>query len=179
MNPDFIEVYDNALSHEQCEEIIKYINSQELVHGTYGRGLVKEFWNVPNMNLSKIHNVNVYLRNALKECAEKYWTVHPQIKRLSWGPDKDYNLQKYEVGQSFSQLHCENDGHRLNRMMVWMFYLNTIVDGGGTYFENYNKTLDAVEGRCVIWPAYWTHYHKGIVSNTEEKYIATGWFNFH
>jgi hypothetical protein len=179
MNTDFIEVYDNALSSKQCKEIIEYINKQELIHGTYGRGLVKEFWNVPDMDLSKILSVNVYLNRSLKECVGKYLTIHPQIKRLSeWRPDKNYNLQKYDVGQSFSQIHCENDGHRLNRMMVWMFYLNTVSDGGGTYFENYDRTLNAVEGRCVIWPAYWTHFHKGIVSNTQSKYIATGWFEF-
>ena len=52
-------------------------------------------------------------------------------------------------------------------------------DGGGTYFENYDRTIDAVEGRCVIWPAYWTHFHNGVVSNTQTKYIATGWYMFH
>ena len=58
-----------------------------------------------------------------------------------------------------------------------MFYLNTVKDGG-TYFENYDLSLEAVEGRLVIWPAYWTHFHRGIVSKTETKYIATGWFSF-
>ena len=57
-----------------------------------------------------------------------------------------------------------------------MFYLNTVTDDGGTYFSNYDLTLDAVEGRLVIWPAYWTHFHKGIVSASQEKYIATGWY---
>ncbi len=57
-----------------------------------------------------------------------------------------------------------------------MIYLNTVTDGGGTYFSNYDKTLDAVQGDVVIWPAYWTHHHRGIPSPTETKYIATGWF---
>jgi len=29
----------------------------------------------------------------------------------------------------------------------------------------------------VIWPADFTHTHRGIVSKTQEKYIATGWYN--
>ena len=53
---------------------------------------------------------------------------------------------------------------------------NTVKDKGGTFFSNYSRTVDAVEGRCVIWPADWTHFHKGIPSPTETKYIATGWF---
>ena len=59
-----------------------------------------------------------------------------------------------------------------------MIYLNTVTDNGGTRFEVYDKELDAVEGRLVIWPAYWTHTHHGIVSETQEKYIATGWYSF-
>ena len=29
--PNFIEVYDNALTSNECQEIITYINSQKLV----------------------------------------------------------------------------------------------------------------------------------------------------
>ena len=38
--------------------------------------------------------------------------------------------------------------------------------------------MNAVKGRCVIWPAFWTHMHKGVVSKTETKYIATGWISY-
>ena len=39
-------------------------------------------------------------------------------------------------------------------------------------------TTDAVEERLVIWPAYWTHEHHGLMSETQTKYIATGWYDF-
>jgi hypothetical protein len=58
-----------------------------------------------------------------------------------------------------------------------MYYLNTVKEGGGTYFSNFDLTINAVEGRLVLWPPYWTHMHKGVVSKTFEKYIATGWFS--
>jgi len=28
-----------------------------------------------------------------------------------------------------------------------------------------------------MWPAEWTHTHRGIISTNKEKYIATGWLN--
>ena len=61
--------------------------------------------------------------------------------------------------------------------MVWMIYLNTVTKDGGTYFSNYDKTINAVQGRLVIWPAYWTHTHRGVISTEQIKYIATGWFD--
>ena len=55
-----------------------------------------------------------------------------------------------------------------------MIYLNNVTNGG-TYFDNYNLTLNAVEGRLLIWPAFWTHFHRGVVAPNERKYIITGW----
>ena len=40
------------------------------------------------------------------------------------------------------------------------------------------KTTKAKEGRLIIWPAYWTHRHHGIVSKSQIKYIATGWYKY-
>ena len=39
-----------------------------------------------------------------------------------------------------------------------------------------DKILQAKKGKLVIWPTDFTHPHKGVISHTEEKYIATGWF---
>ena len=69
-------------------------------------------------------------------------------------------------------------GVNISRMLVWMFYFNTVTDDGGTFFPEYDRIIDAVEGRLVIWPSYWTHVHKGIVSETQTKYIASGWYGF-
>ena len=45
-------------------------------------------------------------------------------------------------------------------------------------FITKKKKIKAVKGKTVIWPTDFTHTHRGIVSPTEHKYIATGWFNF-
>ena len=33
-------------------------------------------------------------------------------------------------------------------------------------------------GKTLIWPAEWTHAHRGSVLNGGEKYIITGWLHF-
>ena len=30
----------------------------------------------------------------------------------------------------------------------------------------------------MIWPTDWKNIHRGIVSETKEKMIITGWYNF-
>ena len=61
-------------------------------------------------------------------------------------------------------------------MLAWMIYLNNAKSG--TVFPYQKKTLQPKKGLCAIWPAYWTHFHHGIVSPTETKYIATGWCSY-
>ena len=185
---NFIEVFDNAISSEDCKYIIDYMNSSDLmetgsVNTLEGTRVVEEYKTSTEMaiNIEDKNPINNIIGISLHHQIEKYKELHPQLAKIErWGVRERYNLQKYEPNQAYFGLHCENEGPNfgINRVLVWMFYLNTVTDDGGTYFDNYDLTLNAVEGRCVIWPAYWTHMHRGIVSKTESKYIVTGWFSF-
>ncbi len=162
---DFIQIYDNALSLHQCSKSIEYIDNQTLVPGETGDGTI----------------VSEYLIQALNTYTLEYRSTYPSIDKItSWSAQSPYTLKKYDPGQGYHAVHCENTGMEVNisRMLVWMFYFNTVTDDGGTFFPEYDRIIDAVEGRLVIWPAYWTHVHKGIVSETQTKYIASGWYGF-
>ncbi len=185
---NFIEVFDNALSSEDCKYIIDYMNTSDLmkagnVSTPEGEGVVENYKISTEMGIDvqEINPINDIISSSLLFQINKYKELHPQLEQLAkWGVQEKYNLQKYEPNQAYFKLHCENAGlvDGMKRVLAWMFYLNTVTDDGGTYFDNYDLTLNAVEGRCVIWPAYWTHMHRGIVSKTESKYIVTGWFSF-
>ena len=41
-----------------------------------------------------------------------------------------------------------------------------------------DKTIKPEIGKTLIWPAEWTHAHKGEVLNSGVKYIITGWMHF-
>ena len=53
-----------------------------------------------------------------------------------------------------------------------------VTDKGGTEFLHQDVTLQAKGGTIVIWPPWWTHYHKSQVSPTQVKYIMTGWMEY-
>ena len=184
---NFIEGYVNALTSEECAKIISYMNKEaRLTPGRVkepntGKDIViKEYKDSLDvkMNFREKGEINEILLNSLTKCISLYTRKHPQMNNIDyWEVDSFYNLQKYNPGQCFSSTHCENASKvTSHRVLAWMYYLNTVKDGGGTQFDNYEIAVEAVEGRCLIWPAYWTHFHHGIVSKTETKYIATGWF---
>ena len=122
---------------------------------------------------------DIIIRDALIKYTSSYRETYPSIDILDpWNVCNVYNIQKYDPGDGYHGLHCENcNDATLHRVMAWMIYLNTVTDEGGTYFSSYDKTLEAKEGRLVIWPAHFTHQHKGVISKTQTKYIATGWFS--
>ena len=171
---DFVEVYDNVLTTDQCCSIIEYTDTKDKIPGT---PLIKNSLEVPDNYFSNQSVVDKILSTTLLNYVKEYKDKHPQIDMIDrWGLDDLYNLQRYDIGKGYDYLHCENGCVELvKRVLVWMIYLNTV--NGGTYFDNYDRTIEAVQGRLVLWPASWTHTHRGIISKTEVKYITTGWFS--
>jgi hypothetical protein len=102
---------------------------------------------------------------ALKEGDYSFLVQPPQI-------------QRYPAGGSFSLLHCERHANSLvslRRHLVYMTYFDDIEDGGGTEFPLQNFTSKSEKGLTLIWPAGWTHMHKGVPAPNQEKTIITGW----
>ena len=123
-----------------------------------------------------------YYYDYLKVCIEKYKQTY------IWSDKDQYyydvlecpNIQYYPPGGGFKIWHFENDFKsplNKHRALVFMTYLNDVEDGG-TEFLHQHLSTPAKKGLTLIWPAYWTHTHKGIVSKLKEKYIVTGWINF-
>ena len=87
-------------------------------------------------------------------------------------------VQHYLPNQGFKQWHCErNFRGTMNREFVFMTYLND-VPNGGTLFYHQDKCIEAKKGKTVIWPAHFTHVHKGQITDQHEKYICTGWLGY-
>ena len=92
-----------------------------------------------------------------------------------------FNIQRYKYGQHFQRLHTERSGlANLHRIFAWMTYLNDveIEEGGSTYFNHYDLEIKPQKGLTLIWPADWTHSHKGNVLISGTKYIITGWLTY-
>ena len=90
-----------------------------------------------------------------------------------------FNIGKYSAGQHFQKIHTERSYlGNLHRLLAFMTYLNDVQDGGSTYFSHYDLDIKPVKGVTLIWPAEWTHAHKGNIINSGSKYIITGWLCF-
>ena len=59
-----------------------------------------------------------------------------------------------------------------------MTYLNDVTDQGETEWLHQNLKIKPKKGLTIFWPTDWTFVHRGITSPSQEKYIATGWYNY-
>ena len=96
----------------------------------------------------------------------------------------EINLQKYEqsVG-GYPYWHSEvypqlPNNEALHRVLLFMFYLNDVDDGGETQFLYQERSVEPRAGRMVIAPAHFTHSHRGCTPKSGDKYILTSWILF-
>jgi hypothetical protein len=62
-----------------------------------------------------------------------------------------------------------------DRICSWGVYLNTVEQGGETEFLYYPKRIKPTTGTLILWPAGYTHAHRGNPPISNTKYILTGW----
>ena len=172
---------------EVCDELIDYFNkSGTKVTGQVGEGEVdRDVKDSIDLQISyecfTDPPVFKYLNNLTRVCQQYVEKYQASAAVDSWGIAEKINIQHYEPGGGYKIWHCERRGKTMPaaaRHLVFMTYLNTISDAGGTEFLYQGITVQPKKGLTVIWPADWTHHHRGVVSPTEEKYIITGWFSF-
>ena len=118
--------------------------------------------------------------DQLFECHKDYVSQWDFLKSASKKYEiGSFNLQKYKAGQHFKQIHTERFSlESLHRVFAFMTYLNDVQEGGATYFSHYDLEIKPKKGLTLIWPAEWTHAHRGNTLNSGLKYIITGWMNF-
>jgi len=56
-----------------------------------------------------------------------------------------------------------------------MLYLNDNFEGGETEFIYQKDRIKPRKNRLLIWPAAYTHVHRGNPPINGDKYIITGW----
>lgn len=88
-------------------------------------------------------------------------------------------MQRYIDQEGYHAWHYENevtDDKMKMRQMAFMWYLNDVENGGETEFKFQKAKVKAKAGRGVIFPAFWTHTHRGNKPDLgQSKYIITGW----
>ena len=188
---NFIGVYDNYITKEECNKAIKLFEDQDKFNKTVNRIAAEKtsiiytqdqqfFTNRGNIDIwwedlkSMLFNFDVawkhYVNNVGADTAYDnqpfYFTTLKIQKTL---PTEGYHIWHIEHGKGF-----ENEP----RAFVFSIYLNDVEEGGETEFLHFSKRVKPKTGRIVIWPAAFPYLHRGNPPLSGDKYIITGWVEF-
>ena len=115
----------------------------------------------------------------VKKTEDEYWN---RISKYVVFDNLFALRKKYDKNDGYFNWHIDtgtvvNNSWRLfSRSVVCMFYLNDVKEGGETGFYYQNIEIKPKKGTLVIFPAGFTHLHRGKTPISNNKYIANFWF---
>jgi hypothetical protein len=192
---DFIGVFKNAITNEECDQIIDLYETVKNLGFTTNR---QKYDNVPKADkdneyifLSKnfIQDEIVFpdTEQAVKtfiertrvcygKYAEKYGMLSSLAKHQFYN---DIKVQKTEPSQGYHLWHCEHDNRTSgSRLLLVLAYLNDVEEGGETEFLYQSKRIKPERGTLIICPSGFTHTHRGNPPLKGSKYVINGWVEF-
>lgn len=195
---DFIRIYDKVYSDEECDKLIRVFeemdrNKQTWTRKNESKKTEKDDTSFGLRHLLKqkindvripIHGIDFLFDGSL---SEKFWACYDNYcdayGSLRDSIEKHYNLsykiQKTLPGQGYHIWHFENQSLvNCRRLTSWIIYLNDNFEGGETEFLYLHQRIKPKKGSLLIFPAGFTHTHRGNPPLNGEKYIAAGWTEF-
>ena len=194
---DHIGIFENCVPSDLCGSVIKGFNewekqryqpesglsehsfnegtSQFHGQGAFGRSDLQLF--LESVDIGLAMQLNTFVGQCFEKCTSVYnGLVCDQDPVSSWTT----KIQRTQAGGGYHVWHCENGVYMYrDRVLTWMIYLNDIPveNGGATEFMYQKLSLQPTQGTIVLWPAAYTHMHRGgFLTGDVDKYIATGWF---
>ena len=185
---NFIGVYDNYITKEECNKAIKLFEDENKFNNTINR---IRFENAPILKkqdqqfFAASNNIDTWWEN-LKPMMINFdmaWIHYIKntgaLEAYDQGPFNftDLKIQKTLPTEGYHVWHIEHGKgfHNEARAFVFSIYLNDVEKGGETEFLHFSKRVEPKTGRIVIWPAAFPYLHRGNPPLSGEKYILTSW----
>ena len=180
-------IHEDVINHDVCDNILNFYDTCDYLEkkpGFIGMGDSPNSDKKVSWDLS-IHqslcDKDVRLQSYMAEldiCVKNYFEKY-QFALSDCAIFPMFNIQNYPPNGGYKVWHFERTNARLarDRHLVWMTFLTDNPDGG-TEFLYQNLYIPAEKGKTLIWPAEWTHTHRGRPDTKYEKTIITGWIEF-
>jgi hypothetical protein len=188
---EHIASFTKVMTHKECQILIDHYNTLSNLNLSFTRIDLRDAPNhkksdtavfvleessvriTPDMGF-----LNFFL-DRLWKCYEEYTTKYSILEQANKHQVRSMKIQKTLPGEGYHVWHFESDTlEHSSRLITWGLYLNTVEEGGETEFLYQGLRVSAVEGTLVMWPATYTHVHRGNPPLSGEKYLLTGWIEY-
>ena len=137
------------------------------------------FWGVSKNELDVSYLSGPFLDIFFQKIYPQYVKKFDYINKLEKHTIYEIKIQKTSPKEGYHSWHSETGGpHNRNRLLAFTLYLNDVEEGGETEFLYQSIRIKPKKNRLIIWPAAFTHVHRGNPPLSKEKYIITGWVEY-
>tara|TARA_R100000697_G_C5370080_1_gene177047 strand:+ start:48 stop:563 length:516 start_codon:yes stop_codon:yes gene_type:complete len=160
---NYIFIQDNFLNDIECDKLIDYY------HKNKDKIVTKNNYIFCNMQPNK------FFKNKLSKISSMYIEKYPEanITFDKWYLE-ELRIKHFKPKNSFDNWHSEHQVSTPLRMLALQIYLSS--HKCGTEFYRY-KTIISKKGRLAVWPAYFTHTHKGqVCPDNLNRFILSGYY---
>lgn len=196
---DYVYEIEDVLPKEICEIIIKrYDKDSRKYDSKIGQGVIdKEMRRskvLPFTSYSDWGDVDRVIKDVISRSIIEYVvyiaetfkktnlvdieSIHKQMEdSFSSMKDEGYFIQEYKEGDFYAWHVDHSKGMPVKRVLSFVLYLNTLNEnqGGCTEFIN-GKKVRPIQGKIVVFPSDWQHFHTGApVKNGGVKYTIGTW----
>jgi len=190
---NFLGVFENIVSPEYCNVVINHYKRMEEMNKTRNRqqleGINKtlkdthSYFLLDDLDAEVIHTNGIIASEFAKAVfkanevyAEKYGILNAVA---SYKISETVKIQKTDPSEGYHMWHCEQCSIAYGRrVMQAILYLNDVEEGGETEFLYLGKRCKPNAGTLLLFPASFTHAHRGNPPLSGSKYILNTWLEF-
>jgi hypothetical protein len=181
---DFIRIYPGAFPAAEARQLCQHLKAlfaqgfgKSRQEGGAGRPKTvhddRQIWDIRDLDASD-HRATVM--PALFACLAKYvdeFDILASFTLVGWW----LKAQLTRKGEGYHAWHFESSSFfEAKRVLAWSIYLNDDYEGGELEFLYFGRRVKLGEGDIVIFPAAFTHTHRGNMVLGGEKLLLTGWY---
>ena len=199
---DYIKIYDGAIAPELCTKIITAFDSDDEHYlDSYTGSLATPS---PDTRTGYSNHRNAIELNCTKRAGEapkwngimRVMTHHAahMYKRYRKDLEADgfprnqlfeevtleqFRMHRYDPGNHYYKQHIDSiESTSCKRMLVLLYYLNTVKEGGETSFETIDTKVNPVEGRLCIAPTWFGYPHTAEMPISNQKYMIKTYIHY-
>ena len=166
---DNVLIIENALSENECDAIITEY-SVDLKTDKVDTHLGYEY--------NDILEGNPIVTALVSKAFAEYIKTYPTINQTNdkWQLNT-FRFKRFPPNHSFNNWHAEHEVLHPYRILCCMVYLSN--HNCGTEFYATNETVLSKKGRLIMFPAFWTHTHRGqVCPDKKDRYIMNAYVEF-
>lgn len=169
-------LFENVI--DNCMELINLANLQN--SSWIDAVLTHESFVDKNVRNTKTVDISPSFKNDVEwfVLAKRLWEYgdfYAKKNGISFSEMEHPQFLKYLPNEGHYTAHSDSS-REMPRIFSSVLYLNDVQDGGETYFNNFNVSVEAKAGRLAMFPANFAYLHEAKMPKSNDKNVIVTWF---